>query len=383
MVAATFPNLSFENPPGTGPTILNTLAEPYELAEDMTLEISLAGASTLVVFLAADFVDIAAATAAEVGAVLEAQVDDLGANDDGSFLRLTSLLTGEDVGLEVVGGSANVVLAFPAGAVSGETYAGGPPNGWAVSGETDSVTEWADFADENGRPEEIFDGDEWIAFVLLGTYSSAIFDLLLIPAPFESFSGWSTTGYLESFASAQASFADGLSEGFEIGWGTPLYFAFTPANLLAASVNPEDFETGWGQGGAATFSGPADFAGATKTAEDFEDMVPQWYVLVAVTAASGRWKIEIDGVTHYYDATGGDTESDIASGLATAVSTGSVRADAGSLGPIVSIWPVNPNLDIAVSAAPATGGELDLVLAKDYPLLAEEWVGQDVNPDFD
>ena len=51
MVAATFPNLSFENPPGTGPTLVNTSAEPYALIDGDLLNITFAGETLNVVFL--------------------------------------------------------------------------------------------------------------------------------------------------------------------------------------------------------------------------------------------------------------------------------------------------------------------------------------------
>jgi len=385
MVAATFPNLSFENPPGTGPTLVSAAAEPFAFTDGQILSLQFAGVQEDVVLLASDFGDIGAATAAEVAALLEARVDDLGAADDGGFVRLTSLLTGEDISLEVLAGGANAELAFPAGAVNGETYEGGAPNGWNVLTDTDSVNEWAEWADENGRPEEIFDGDGWVTAMVSDSFSDAIFDAATLPAPFETFTGWSSTGLLLSFLAEAASFGafNEAFEPFETGWGSPTYFAFPPPALLP--VAPETFESSWGQGGppSSSFSADTSFANGTKNAEDFEDVSPAFYVVQPITAAAGLWRITINGISHTYTATGGDSAADIALQLRTAINTGSTGVGSSVVGSILSLWPTDPDADLFIVVAPPSGGTVDTVTARDYPLLAEEWVGQDLNPDFD
>lgn len=384
MVAATFPNLSFENPPGTGPTLVSTLAEPYAFQDGDTLEISFAGETSVVVFLSTDFSDIAAATADEVAALLELRVDDLGVSNDAGFVRLTSLLTGEDVTLEVVSGTANVQLGFAAGAVTGETYAGGPPDGWTVSTDADSVTEFAEWSDENGRPEEFFDVDGWLALVVTGTFTDALFDVLIVPTPFETFTAWSTTGLLTSISSVSATFGQGLEEDFETLWGSPVYFVFLPVHLQDGAVNPETFETGWLNGSVGAVGPDADFAGATATVEDFENVDITWYTMTLTTAlVAGRWTIKINGVSHFYDALGGDDIVDVASGLQAAVDSGSVTVIISQLFFVLSISPVDTDTDIAISVDSPSGTAFDLIPAADNPSYVTRWVGQDTNPDFD
>lgn len=381
MVAATFPNLSFENPPGTGPTLVTPGAEPFALVDLDNLIISFAGITTNVVFLEADFAAISSATAVEIANVLEAQVEDLGAADDGGFLRLTSLLTGDDVTLEVTGGTANVELGFSMVAVTGEAYAGGPPDGWAILVETYSSQEWAGFTDQNTRPEEIFSDAGWATLVFTGTVADAIFDLASTPTPFETFAAWSDTGFLESFVGLQATFGQGLAEDYESGWGLPTYFTFI--SLQAALVNPEDYETGWGNGPTGAFGGDTLFAGGTKSAEDFENIDPGWYAFTIITAVAGEWSIEINGITHKYTASGGDSEIDIATGLENIISTASVVANVQQSGALLALAPVNTNLDLAISGDRPAGGEFNFTTLVEEPTSVSLWVGQDINHDFD
>lgn len=383
MVAATFPNLSFENPPGTGPTLISASVEPFAFVEGNTLEVRFAGDTVLIVLTASDFADIANATAVEVATLIAARVDDLAAEDDGGAVRLTSLLTGEDVSLEVLGGSANAVLGFPLGAVNGITYAGGPPNGWSVSGEVDTVREWAEFADENGRPEEIFGEAGWAILPIIVTFSDALFDFVLIPTLIETFTGWSPSGFATSATMEGAVFNTVLTdEAFEDGWGLPIYFNFTPANLITG-IDPETFETAWGQGGAPTFSALAPFANTTKTEEDFEDVLATTHTVQPISAAAGLWTVTIDGDVHTYTASGGDTVIDIATGLASAITSQSVVASATNFLSLVAITPLDPDATLSVTATPPIGGLLEIFLAPDQPAYAEEWVGQDTTPDFD
>lgn len=385
MVAATFPNLSYENPPGTGPTLLSGSVEPFALANGDLLQLTFAGLTINVVFLTADFADISAATAAEVSAVIEAQVDSLGAADDGGAVRLTSLLTGEDIELEVAASGANAVLGFSTTAVNGETYAGGPPNGWTLVDEVDSVTEWADFTDENGRPEEIFDLEGWSVLSISDAFEDAIFDAALLPAPFETFTGWSTTGLLTSIVGVAAEFntVAGLSvfESFEDSWGSPLYFEFLPTRLIPAVDNPETFETGWGQGGAVTYE-TAMFSNSLLDHEPFEPFNAVTHVVTVTTAANGVWEIEINGEVFPYTSSGSEPIADICIGLA-AVAAGSAVANATAFPTTVNVSPVNANDELTVSARAPSGGAVNTVLATESTPFVATWVGQDFNPDFE
>ena len=383
MVAATFPNLSFENPPGTGPTLVNSSAELYPLNDGDILNIVFAGETLNVVFLASDFANIALATAAEVAAVFEAQVDDLGAADDAGFVRLTSLLTGEDVGLEIVGGAANDALNFPLVAINGETYAGGAPNGWTTSTDIDNVTEWAEWADENGRPEEIFDGDGWIAFALSGALNDAIFDLAFIPSPFETFENWSTYGFLTTFVGEQATFNVNteLNDGFEIGWGTPNVFVLGAVDA-GSGVNPDDFETGWGNGSVAPVSDDAIFATIQAFENFVGDGVLNWaFVIQILSGADGLWAALVNGVAFTFESSS-DTPAQIATALAAAVDGGLANVQAVSVGDNIYVGPDpgNAGVDFVVTA---TGPAVSVVEAVVFPAFVNNWIAQDRTPDFD
>lgn len=393
MVAATFPNLSFEDPPGTGPTLLSGNPEPYALNDGDILEVTIAGISESVVFLTTDFQDISAATADEVAALLALRVEDLGATNDGGFVRLTSLITGEDVTLEVEASStANLALGFAAGSVTGETFAGGPPNGWTVTTDTDSVNERASFADENSRPEEIFDGnDSWAIVTISDTFGQALFDLLFTPTPFETFTNWATTGFLTTFVAEAASF-DTINvtfEDFEDEWGLPTYFEFLPVNLITG-INPEDFESGWGTFFFGTWTFPIDAAleqaewrGGIDTFEDFENVSPHAFVAEVTSSTAGFYTVFISGRPYTYEANGVVLPSVIASNLASAIDGGEPRVFASSSGSEIFIGP-DPN--DAFQAFPfvvtATGPGISVNETRDLPAYNTEWVAQDRNPDF-
>ena len=480
MVASTFANLSFENPPGTGPTLVNSTAELYPLNDGDILEIIFAGEAINVAFTEADFADISVATAPEVAAVFEAQVADLGASADGGFVRLSSLLTGEDVSLEIVGGAANNALDFPLSTVSGETYAGGAPNGWTTSTDTDGVTEWAAFADENSRPEEIFDGfaaaltffevefslgaagaatdglyrltldgtdydytatavtraavvaalriavngggdpitasvgvdaetmlvaadnsgtvftysslaptsetwgentlTPWMIFAEVSGFGSALFDLLFIPAPFETFANWSTFGYLTTFVGEQATFNTvELSDTFEGGWGTPTSFVL---GSVALGVNPDDFESGWGSGYGIYLFDTALFATVSGFENFTGDAVVDWAFVCSINStANGFWTAFVNGVPFTYESSG-DTEAQIATALAGLVDGGLADVQASAVGDFVYIGPDpgHAGVDFVVTV---TGPSISVIYAVDHPAFADQWIAQDRTPDFE
>lgn len=384
MVAASFPNLSFENPPGTGPTLLSTVAEPYVFVDGDIFSVTFAGARTDVVFLATDFADIAAATAAEVAALIALRVDDLNAEPDGGFVRLTSDLTGEDVSLQVLVSTVNTVLVFSTVAVNGETYAGGPPNGWTVSTDTYLVNEHAEFADENGRPEEIFDGDGWVAVSVTDTYEAAIFDSALIPSPFETFTGWAPGGVILGGPSEQGSFDVGTPENmedFEEEWGSPTYFAFLPVHL-ETGIDPETFATGWGDYSAPTYSGPADFDDGTQVYEDFEDVVLHSWVFTVAVAAGGDWVLRINGVVFPITAGGGDNATTIAAAVASQLA-GSPHVTATAATGTVFITPNSYDTPLVITYDAPAAGQGQLLPSNLNPSNLDDWTGQDINPDFD
>ena len=93
---------------------------PYALEDGQTLLIRFDdGPEQEVVFSVADFADIGAALPDEVVAVLNANIDGGKALRDADRLALISDTDGRSSRVEVTGGTANAVLGFPAGAVSG------------------------------------------------------------------------------------------------------------------------------------------------------------------------------------------------------------------------------------------------------------------------
>jgi len=382
MVAASFPNLSFENPPGTGPTLLSAVAEPYALSDGDIFTVVFAGETANIVFLETDFADIAAATAAEVGALIALRVDDLNAEDDGGFVRLTSGLTGEDVSLEVQAGGVNDVLLFSTVAVTGETYAGGAPNGWSVTTDTYLVNEHAEFADENGRPEEIFDGDGWISVVVTDTYETAIFDSATTPAPFESFFQWAGIGVITSPGTEQAEFDTALDnfEDFEEEWGSPTYFEFLPVHL-ETGIDPEDFESDWNHDLVAPTYGTAMFDDGVSAFEDFGSFITFTWIVDVVSVTLGDWVITINGIT-YVANTGGGSATATAVDLAAQID-GVQGLTAISVSGTVFITPPNYNDIFVVSVAPPSGAQATTVPAVDFPDSVDNWTGNDYNPDFD
>ena len=100
----------------------NTPAEPYILADGQTLTVSIDGGSVqTITFLAAEFSNIAAATAEEVAAVINAKITGAKATvtSGGTKVTITSDRRGTSSGVNVTGGTANAALGFVTGNVPG------------------------------------------------------------------------------------------------------------------------------------------------------------------------------------------------------------------------------------------------------------------------
>lgn len=93
---------------------------PYALQDGMSLRVRVDdGPEQSITFSANDFTDLGAASAAEVAAVLNAQLAGGRATQQAQIVHLASDTEGTASRLQVVGGTANAVLAFPAAAVIG------------------------------------------------------------------------------------------------------------------------------------------------------------------------------------------------------------------------------------------------------------------------
>jgi len=113
-----------ENTAGTAAVYTSGNSEPFALTNGATLEISVDGqAPQTVTFNSGDFSNIAAATAAEVAAVITAQVVGVTAADSGGAVAVTSASTGPGASIFAAGGSVLGVFDWPLVPAVG---AGGP-----------------------------------------------------------------------------------------------------------------------------------------------------------------------------------------------------------------------------------------------------------------
>jgi phage tail sheath protein FI len=97
-------------------------AETFALTNGDVLTVAIDGGSVQTIdFLTAEFVAIAAATAAEVAAVINAKIVGAKASvtSGGTKVTITSDKRGTSSSVDVTGGTANVALAFTTGAVAG------------------------------------------------------------------------------------------------------------------------------------------------------------------------------------------------------------------------------------------------------------------------
>jgi uncharacterized phage protein gp47/JayE len=96
-------------------------AETYSLSDGQTLTVEVDGGSVqAATFNTGDFAVIGLATAAEVAAVISADITGATAIDAGGFVRIESdNADGETSSLEVTGGTANPALGFPTALVAG------------------------------------------------------------------------------------------------------------------------------------------------------------------------------------------------------------------------------------------------------------------------
>lgn len=95
-------------------------AETYVLTNGMTLTVKINGGPVqTIAFLTAEFVDIGAATTAEVNAVINAKLSGGYADVSAGKPRINSDKQGTGSHVEITGGSANAVLGFPTSVANG------------------------------------------------------------------------------------------------------------------------------------------------------------------------------------------------------------------------------------------------------------------------
>lgn len=97
-------------------------AETYNLDDGMTLTVRINGGTVqTITFNTANFVDINAATAEEVAAVINGQLEEASASatSSGTKVTISSDRKGTSAGVNVTGGTANAVLGFTTGNTAG------------------------------------------------------------------------------------------------------------------------------------------------------------------------------------------------------------------------------------------------------------------------
>lgn len=98
---------------GTAGTVATTTGAPFVLADLETLTFAIdGGANQVVTFNAADFVNIALATSAEVAAVFTAQLTGVTVTEDGTDVTVTSNRLGTSSDVEIVAATGGVLAAL-------------------------------------------------------------------------------------------------------------------------------------------------------------------------------------------------------------------------------------------------------------------------------
>jgi phage tail-like protein len=104
---------------GSPATISGTVAGPYLLTEGATLEVTVDGTPQEVVFHAADFFNLGAATAAEVATLLGQRLVATGGSTSGGMVVLTTRQHGPAASIAVTGGTAAAVLGLAGASAAG------------------------------------------------------------------------------------------------------------------------------------------------------------------------------------------------------------------------------------------------------------------------
>ncbi len=108
--------------PTTAEPVVSLSEAPFNLDDGMTLNVTVDGVSEVVTFATGDFVDINAATAAEVVAAMNADLTGSPATAVGNAVQVASSTTGETSKVQVTGGTANAVLDFPTELSQGASF---------------------------------------------------------------------------------------------------------------------------------------------------------------------------------------------------------------------------------------------------------------------
>lgn len=313
-------NASFELPAGTSGSVTTVPAEPFALTHGATLLVAVdGGAAQTVLFDSADFANIAAATAAEVVAVLDAQLAGADATASAGRVVLTSLSQGDASCIEITGGQANTVLQFPPTEDCGVTTPG-QAQSWMLS-FTAAAEETGGF-DSAIVEEPVEDFEEgWDTVSVSNTYTLGAFGSVYVFNVERFETEWSgNEGYLFALGPLASGTFDSATpeafEDFEEEWSDNESFVTgftwpTDANLSAPKFT-DDFEQ---SGAAPTYSAGTFDNNVSNFAEDFEEATLAVKRITVVSAVNGTYRLFSDGVLAAQFVSSGHTTSQIASGL--------------------------------------------------------------------
>ena len=105
--------------------------------------------------------------------------------------------------------------------------------------------------------------------------------------------------------------------------------------------------------------------------------------VIAVNVAAppaGDYVTSINGVEFVYTSPGGESDADIAVGMAASVTNGSTIAQATAALIYAQIEPRVVGTELLVTARGPTVGAVTVFQARDFNLYLTNWVGQDNNP---
>ncbi|TXH12174.1 MAG: hypothetical protein E6R03_13345 [Hyphomicrobiaceae bacterium] len=343
------------------------------------------------------FVDITAATAAEVVAQILAQTTLVTPSVSAGAVVITNIDEGDEACIQIEGGSAQAVFLFPTEQVCGISR-----HGWARGWNIISVTGVWDFADFDvvlpwTTPYDMFDrgwsGNE-DDLIAIGPLTLAGFSGFL----FDTFDWWVTLYELPALAAAGFDISSGAAsfDDFSAGWPTSpgnegdvsVIGVVTYADFHTTVVAYEDFSREWpqepGNEGDVTVIGALTEAtfGTTDAFEDFGGasvVAVQYRVTTAVVNAGDQFNIILDGVEHPYSPALATTDAATALELANAITDGPTANTASAVGSDILITQDVPGAPLVYSKVASPPTSLVLILG-DAVDPETGWPGTFYNP---
>ena len=337
------------------------------------------------------FVDIAAASVAEVVARINAQAESFEATASGAQVELALLASGADQCFSVIGGAANLALAFPETLACGET-APGTAQGWTLS-STSSVWEFAEFAVGVSflAVEDFTIG--WLSaeddLTELGIVNPALFGGIYLAEVFDLWLPLVSELPAAVAAGFNTAYPPGTAfEAFAQGWpatpgnegDTQALGTTTTAQFDGEAV--EDFNEQWsGNEGDTTFLGALTnlVFGQGTTSDGFTPYsAVHSEILVAAVTTGHTYAIVVNGFPAAYVALGGDGPSDVAAELTARVNDLPLEVTAVQSGARVRVTDLT-----STGIVVGTGGTQPSQIYKAFDGAVRpdvQWGGADRNP---